>query len=130
MKSQVYLNGRFFNQAITGVQCFATEVTASIDRLVEQGNWPESVVFIPRSPSTVASTDRSSFRRLHLSQVGRLRGHLWEQAELPVASRCGILVNLGTLLQCCQDHARSLSSTMPEYLTRPSALASIRSRSR
>jgi glycosyltransferase involved in cell wall biosynthesis len=95
MKSQVYLNGRFFSQAITGVQRFATEVTASIDRLVEQGNWPESVVLTPRSPGTVALTDRSSFRRLRLSQVGRLRGHLWEQTELPVASRRGILVNLG-----------------------------------
>ncbi len=96
MKSQVYLNGRFFSQAITGVQRFATEVTASIDRLVEQGNWPESIVLTPRSTGFVAaSASRSPFRHLRLSQVGRTRGHFWEQAELPVASRRGILVNLG-----------------------------------
>jgi glycosyltransferase involved in cell wall biosynthesis len=93
MKSQVYLNGRFFSQAITGVQRFATEITASIDKLVDQGTWPESVVLTPRS--SAASLSRSSFRRLHLSQVGRMRGHFWEQAELPVASRSGVLVNLG-----------------------------------
>lgn len=87
----VFLNGRFLNQPLTGVQRFATETTSAIDRLAARGDWPATTVLTPR-----ASVSREPcFERLRVVEFGKMRGNIWEQTELPIASRSGILVNLG-----------------------------------
>ena len=92
----VFLNGRFFSQSITGVQRFAAETTAAIDRLIADGEWPETTVLAPRvSRQGSGSGHDTTYQRLSLKEVGRTSGHVWEQAELPMAARGGILVNLG-----------------------------------
>jgi glycosyltransferase involved in cell wall biosynthesis len=92
----VFLNGRFFRQSVTGVQRFAAETTAAIDRLITSGEWPETTLLAPaESRGEPAGRQTSAFRRLRLQEVGRTRGQLWEQAELPLAARGGILVSLG-----------------------------------
>ena len=48
--SFAFLNGRFLTQPVTGVQRFAVEITAAIDRLAAAGEWPETAVLVPRSP--------------------------------------------------------------------------------
>jgi glycosyltransferase involved in cell wall biosynthesis len=87
----VYLNGRFLTQSLTGVQRFSAEVAAAVDRLAAAGQWPETVVLAPSSNGNVAP----GYQRLGMKEIGRTRGHLWEQTELPAASRGGVLVNLG-----------------------------------
>lgn len=87
----VFLNGRFLNQPLTGVQRFAMETTAAIDRLTAKGEWPDTTVLAPRS----SVSNDPHFERLRVMQFGRMRGNIWEQTELPIASRSGILVNLG-----------------------------------
>lgn len=61
----IFINGRFLDQALTGVQRFAREVTACL---------PQATLLRP---------------------AGRLRGQAWEQAVLPGAARAGLLLNLG-----------------------------------
>jgi glycosyltransferase involved in cell wall biosynthesis len=92
MTASVFLNGRFLSQSMSGVQRFSLEITAAIDRLAERGEWPGTVVLTPRGATP---HPEPSYRRLLLRPVGRLHGHLWEQAELPNAARDGVLLNLG-----------------------------------
>ena len=97
MTPSVYLNGRFLTQSLTGVQRFSAEITAAIDRLMTAGRWPETMILTPRSSAAAGSSSSApgDYQRLRLKETGRTRGHVWEQTELPVAARGGILVNLG-----------------------------------
>lgn len=96
MNPAVFLNGRFLNQAVSGVQRFSLEITAAIDRLVACGEWPETMVLTPRSAETAnAGHPGTVYQRLQLREVGRTSGHLWEQTELPNAARGGVLLSLG-----------------------------------
>ena len=93
----VFLNGRYLDQPLTGVQRFSTEIATAIDRLVAGDEWPDTTVLVPRQAAAqqIAASRLPGWGRLRLQQVGNLRGHLWEQAELPVAARGGVLVSLG-----------------------------------
>lgn len=96
MPASVFLNGRFLSQAISGVQRFSVEIMAAIDGMVASGEWPETVVLAPRwSTAAPGGGTVAAGARLPLRQVGRMRGHVWEQAELPTAARGGVLVSLG-----------------------------------
>jgi glycosyltransferase involved in cell wall biosynthesis len=96
VSAAVFLNGRFLSQSMSGVQRFSLEITAAIDRLMAGGQWPETVVLTPR-PVEVGTGGNAAppYRRLQLREVGRMRGHLWEQMELANAARGGVLLNLG-----------------------------------
>ena len=96
----VFLNGRFLDQPVTGVQRFSAEIAAAIDHLAAEGLWPQTTVLVPPKRGMNASKpslDRQEpgYRRLRLKTVGRTSGHLWEQTELPGAARGGVLVSLG-----------------------------------
>ena len=96
MTTPLFLNGRFFSQAITGVQRFAIETTAAIDRLMDAGEWPDTTILAPRPESPGRAGDGvPPYRKLRLHAVGRTRGQTWEQMELPIAARGGTLINLG-----------------------------------
>lgn len=90
MTPPVYFNGRFLSQTLTGVQRFAREIVASFDRLQQAEASGPAVVLAPPSPPQT-----STYRALPVRMVGRLRGHAWEQFELPFHARDGLLVNLG-----------------------------------
>jgi glycosyltransferase involved in cell wall biosynthesis len=77
----IYLNGRFLTQTLTGVQRFATEISAALHRL----RAVEITTLVPAGTPTEGGSIRS---------VGRHDGHLWEQLDLPRHVRDGILVNL------------------------------------
>src|ERR1700733_11673412 len=95
MTPSVFLNGRFLRQSMTGVQRFSSEIALAIDRLAAVDQWPGTVVLAPRLADPVRGGPVGPFRHLRVREVGRMRGHLWEQVELPGAARGGILVNLG-----------------------------------
>jgi glycosyltransferase involved in cell wall biosynthesis len=89
----VDINGRFLTQAITGVQRYAVELVRAIDR---------QLAAEPRLRSRYTFrlvTPRDDVRPLALEHiasvsVGRLRGHGWEQFELPRSSGDRLLINL------------------------------------
>lgn len=92
---QVFINGRFASQALTGVQRYAIELLRAVDR--ELGRTPSGGlgdsfhILTPRNTSALLPT----FNQIPAHQVGRLNGHAWEQLELPWYARGGLLLSLG-----------------------------------
>jgi glycosyltransferase involved in cell wall biosynthesis len=91
----VYINGRYRTQSLTGVQRFAVETVAAMERI-----WPETKqrpsVLTPKYMRSRLETARN-LNGFPVRQTGPLQSHAWEQAILPWASRDGLLVNLGNL---------------------------------
>lgn len=88
----IYINGRFLTQSITGVQRYAIEVVKAMDMLISSNIIPNDLNFTVLVPKNI-------FQVLHLKnikvkRVGFLKGHLWEQLELPLFSRNNLLINL------------------------------------
>lgn len=87
---KIYFNGRFFSQRITGVQRYAFEMLKALDEVIDSGvaSTDEYVLLLP--PHTECNT---ALKRIKVRQIGHLKGHLWEQLELPFYTRDGFLVN-------------------------------------
>ena len=78
----LYVNGRFLTQPLSGVQRFATEMTAAL-----QHQRPGTVAVLgPQGAGDVLAGARA---------IGKRQGQAWEQLELPPATRDGTLINLG-----------------------------------
>jgi glycosyltransferase involved in cell wall biosynthesis len=87
----LYLNGRFQLQVVTGVQRYAAEITAALDRLSTGDSFPTRLVML-----TPRGWDKPTpYRAIRHHAFGKLHGHLWEQLELPRRARDGLLVSLG-----------------------------------
>ncbi|HET9984419.1 MAG TPA: glycosyltransferase family 1 protein [Longimicrobiales bacterium] len=100
------VNGRFYAAPLTGVQRFAVEVTRRLAQLAEVE------LFLPagaEAPSEVAA--RVGIHR------GRLRGHAWEQLELPAAlarARCDVELHLaGTAPLSAAGHVLAIHDLLP-----------------
>ena len=88
---EVFINGRFLGQRVTGVQRYARETLQALDELLAAGagaglRW---TVLVPRGTSAPA------FRHLAVETLGRLQGHVWEQLELAWRARAGLLFSFG-----------------------------------
>ena len=73
----IAVNSRFLTQRITGVQRFALEISKALTEL------RDDLVFL--SPRGVMFPELA--HKLNVQSFGRLKGHLWEQLELPVKLR-------------------------------------------
>ena len=73
------INGRFFVRRVTGVERYARELLAELDRLAAPG---EILLAVPPG-----AKDVPEYRNIRVERVGRLKGQLWEQLELPVFLR-------------------------------------------
>lgn len=84
----IIVNARFLTQRTTGIQRFATEITRELLELRD-----DLVLAVPRGPFDDAGLDRD-----RIVEVGRLRGHGWEQIDLPLfaARRRGLVLNLAS----------------------------------
>jgi glycosyltransferase involved in cell wall biosynthesis len=87
--ASVQINGRFLTQPFSGVQRFAHEITAALDR-----GWAATLAAAPTLLLPPAPCELPPYRHLRSHRVGRRGGHIWEQVELPRHARGGILVNL------------------------------------
>lgn len=90
------INGRFLGQPLTGVQRYATEIVAAIDRLIQQRH-PltddlDLEILTPEDADIVAA--RVQFPNIPVRLAGSGSGHLWEQAVLPAQARDAGLLNL------------------------------------
>ena len=92
---RAYINGRFLTQEVTGTQRFALETVRALDRLLmttSAGDFPlHAELLTPRGASD------PGLREIPMRRIGALSGHAWEQLELPLHARNGILVNLGNV---------------------------------
>lgn len=73
----IVLNARFLTQKITGVQRYAIEMSKKLKE------FDDSIVFV--SPSNIIHNDIAE--DLDVLKIGKLKGHLWEQIELPLFLR-------------------------------------------
>lgn len=88
----IYINGRFLTQSITGVQRYAYELVKTLDTLIETDiNIKKNKYTIICPQNTLYVPD---FKNIKYKKVGFLKGHLWEQIELPLYARNGFLINL------------------------------------
>jgi len=80
-------------QTITGVQRYAIEVTKNLDYLISKGTINNEqynfIILVPKN-----SQYKLHLENIEIKAVGKLKGHLWEQMELPFFSSNGLLVNL------------------------------------
>ena len=92
----LHLNGRFFGQAVTGVQRYGRELLAAVDARAARGDLPRpftrAVVHVPTHDRTATPACLA----LEVRASGPGRGHAWEQLVLPRAVReGGVLFCLG-----------------------------------
>jgi glycosyltransferase involved in cell wall biosynthesis len=85
----VYINGRFLTQRVTGVQRYARETLLELDRTLAKSpplaqRW---ILLAPRK------TVLPKLESIVCQNVGRLSGHAWEQLELPHFAREGLLLS-------------------------------------
>jgi glycosyltransferase involved in cell wall biosynthesis len=91
------VNGRFLCQAITGVQRYAHDLLAALDHLLDRRQDIDVTVFSPP-----LRAGKPAWRNLRLHEAGKLRGHAWEQLELPFLAA-------GRTLFCPANTAPALS---------------------
>ncbi|MBL0930341.1 MAG: glycosyltransferase family 4 protein [Alphaproteobacteria bacterium] len=93
----LHINGRFVTQRQTGVQRFALETVRAIDKLLGDSEfaaqWDRAVFWVP--PGAQAP----DFARIETRMASRFfkAGYGWEQIDLPLACRGGVLLSLCNL---------------------------------
>lgn len=88
----IYINGRFLTQSITGVQRYACELVKKLDELIETdvaGIKNQYTIICPQN-----IVYELNLKKIKFKKIGFLKGHLWEQIELPLYTRDGFLINL------------------------------------
>ncbi|MGH7158411.1 MAG: glycosyltransferase family 4 protein, partial [Candidatus Saccharimonadales bacterium] len=88
----VVINGRFLTQKLTGVQRFACELVRALDALIGKGIIDPKYSLLLITPSGTEIPFKLS--HIRVEQAGLFAGHLWEQLELPLYARRGVLLNL------------------------------------
>lgn len=92
---EIFINGRFLSQALTGVQRYAAEMVVAMDRLlaagkaerhIQEANW---TLLIPAN-----STVDLALKHIAVRKVGSRSGHAWDQIDLARAARGGYLISL------------------------------------
>lgn len=113
---QVYINGRFLTQQVTGEQRYAIEMLLELDTFTECNSW---VVLLPNDNLVTVP----ELNHITCKKIGRLKGHLWEQIELPYYSRDGFLINFCDMAPICKKNQIVFIHDMaimahPEYYTK------------
>ncbi|WP_291255429.1 glycosyltransferase family 1 protein [Fusobacterium sp.] len=89
---KIVINGRFLTQQITGVQRVAHELVRELDDLVKI----EQLEVVILAPKNILF--ENLYKNITIKKIGFLKGHLWEQLELPLYTffEKGLLINFGS----------------------------------
>lgn len=88
---KIVVNGRFIGRPITGVERFAYGVLHEIDSRMAKGELSDLELEVV-VPAHVRST--TEFAHIKVRHAGLLKGHLWEQVELPIVANGRTILNL------------------------------------
>lgn len=91
--NDVFINGRFLARRPTGVDRFAIETLRALDELLERPTDQTTIQIILLVPATEQAR-ALELKNIKIVPVGRLKGALWEQLELPWLTRGKLLLNL------------------------------------
>ncbi|MBB3694668.1 glycosyltransferase family 1 protein [Sphingomonas sp. BK580] len=85
----LFINGRFRQQPMTGVQRYATQIVLALDALAARGE-------VELDCQLVLPPDAPLLPLRAITQVhhGRLRGHAWEQVDFARIARGGVALSL------------------------------------
>ncbi len=84
---EIYINGRFYSQKITGVQRYSRELIVAIDDIIpDLAPHTNLTCLVP-----IDAADLPELQNIRFRKVGPLTGNLWEQIELPFYARRGLL---------------------------------------
>lgn len=73
---KVVINGRFLTQRVTGVQRYAHEIVAELDRI---SNLNEFILAVPPDADSIPN-----YQNIKVVRVGKLHDQLWEQISFPL----------------------------------------------
>jgi len=91
-RDKIYINGRFLTQSISGVQRYAYEFIKTLDELIcQDDSFMASYHFEILAPKKLNPIYKLDFKNITLHRLGLTTGHLWEQFELPLYCRDGLL---------------------------------------
>lgn len=91
---KIVINGRFLTQKITGVQRYAYQLVKEIDSLIERGEIDnKKFQFKILAPKNIIQ--KLGLKHISIKKIGFLKGHFWEQLELPLYLKNKILFCLG-----------------------------------
>lgn len=86
----IYLNGRFLTQNVTGVQRVAHEILKELDLMSTYTDF-KFVILVPKNADDIFGN--LELKNIEIKKIGFLKGHLWEQIELPLYTIGGALIN-------------------------------------
>lgn len=91
---EIIINGRFLTQKMTGVQRYAFQLVKEIDSLIAKGEIDKKKFqFKILTPKNIIHKLELKF--IPIKKIGFLKGHFWEQFELPFYGKSKTLVCLG-----------------------------------
>lgn len=88
---KIYINGRFLTQNITGVQRYAIEIVKALDKYLSDNKLNNKYKFEIVCPENIKQN--LELKNIKIKQIGILKGHLWEQIELPLYAKNKFLFN-------------------------------------
>ena len=103
MIRDIFINGRFLSQSLSGQQRYARELTLAIDRLGKQGELAHRWRLV--APRGYGGALEEDLRFVEVEVAGPLQGHGWEQTILAARSWGGALLSLcgsGPMVHPCQ----------------------------
>jgi glycosyltransferase involved in cell wall biosynthesis len=93
----IYINGRFLTQRVTGVQRYALETLKAMDDQLHQSQGEAAKLGNAFKWTLLAppGTPVPALKCMAFKTVGRFKGHLWEQVDLPWHASKGLLLGFG-----------------------------------
>lgn len=88
---KIYINGRFLTQNITGVQRYAIEIVKALDKYLDDNKLNDKYKFEIVCPKNIKQ--KLILKNIEIKKIGSLKGHLWEQIELPLYVKNKLLFN-------------------------------------
>lgn len=93
---KIYINGRFLTQNITGVQRYAIEIVKALDKYLNNNKLNDKYKFEIVCPKNIKQ--KTDLKNIEIKQIGILKGHLWEQIELPLYVKINFYLIFVTVL--------------------------------
>jgi len=95
LAAQIHINARFLTQPLTGVQRYSWELLRAWDELIGEGEIQPSGRLDCLAPPDAPRAQ--PWTHLPVRAVGRRGGNLWEQLDLALAARGGLLFSPGNI---------------------------------
>jgi glycosyltransferase involved in cell wall biosynthesis len=94
-RSQIYINGRFLVQPVSGIQRYAAEIIRALDENLASGSMARAASFNWTILAPASAKLPFPLRAMDFRHVGRWIDHRWDQISLMRAARGGRVLSLG-----------------------------------